>query len=241
MIFAIHNISPIEVVITHTLANHQLIEIMKYLFFFLFIPLTSLAQDIDYAPHSISINVLSLFSPYHGNLNISYEYRFSERIAVEVGVAPIFPLSYATGHTGRKADKGLILRVEPKVFLANWQEIDTVRSLVVSSQLFFTYHSYIDIQAENWDSDTYHRSHIKNLSLGIIPQVGYHRSGGGYAYEFSTGFGSKWISVINDNVSTNPKLAPRVEDQFFYHKIPGWMRQNILNFNVKLGGNFSLD
>lgn len=194
------------------------------------------SQEIDYAPHSISFNFISIFSPYHFNFNISYERRFSEKIALEVGLAPIFSGDYSTGPTGKRSCNGWIVRVEPKYFISNVQEVDTTESIFISTQFYASIHKYKLIDYDRPDYKTLRSSNIKNYALGVVGHFGYHRTGGLTYSELSAGYGRKWVFTINDNYRPSEDIYEL--DQLFWHTRPGWNSLPAIGLNAKIGANF---
>ncbi len=195
------------------------------------------SQNIEYAPHSISLNIFSIFSPYHFNFNISYERRFSEKLALEVGVAPIFPGDYSSSPEGTKQGSGLIIRIEPKYFISNVQEVDTTSSIFISTQFYSTYHKYkLKTAPDYGDYNNMVISNIKNYALGVVGHFGYRETGGLVFSEFSTGYGRKWVYTKNDNYYTANKTNEN--SQFFLHTKPGWNSEPAIGLNTKIGVNF---
>jgi hypothetical protein len=182
----------------------QIKKIFISLFVFSFL-IQGLAQESLYK-HHISINTLSLLSPYYRSLDISYGFRLNNKIYLELGIAPILPINSEVkknilnhnGIIGKIKNKGIIYKIEPKYILSHNQKGEKSDILFISTNFYRTNHEYQSIRFTNQDMESTADYNVNSKIFGIVPQIGTMYHDKKFYSEIGFGFGYRWLIVEND-------------------------------------------
>ena len=194
-----------------------------------------------YPSNYVTTNITSYVSPYHRNIEINYTRIVSSQFHLEAGIGIIKQGGYWSGDiVGRENDKGVILKLEPKlVIFKNEAPIGEKHEFYVSAKIYRTYHNYTSTRYQNDDLENIIRYNVKSRVWGFVPHIGINIQIRKIHIEPSLGYGLRRLNIRNDYNGDIKELSGRYRLIHRYEpESNGKYFRGSISINLKLGFRF---